>query len=198
VSGSEIAVETLSGAAVSPVIADLARLRVDVFREFPYLYNGDLDYERKYLRKYVDLPESTVVVARSGGAIIGASTALPLLHAEEDIIAPFLRSGIDPAQVYYFGESVLTRAYRGRGLGVKFFEHRELRARTLGFRIASFCAVDRPANHARRPKDYQPLDQFWAKRGYTRRPDLATTFTWQDLDEVVASPKPMTFWIKTL
>jgi GNAT superfamily N-acetyltransferase len=195
---SDITVETLSGVAVIPVIADLARLRVEVFREFPYLYDGDADYERKYLRKYVDLPESTVVVARRGGEIVGASTALPLPNAEAEIIAPFQRAGIDPAQVYYFGESVLSRDFRGRGLGVKFFEQREARARTLGFRIASFCAVDRPADHPRRPKDYQPLDGFWGKRGYTKRPDLTTSFTWQDLDEAKASPKPMTFWIKTL
>lgn len=195
---SDIMVETLSGAAVAPVIAHLARLRVEVFREFPYLYDGDLDYERKYLRKYVDLPESTLVVARSDGAIVGASTALPLLSAEAEIVAPFRQRGIDPAQVYYFGESVLTREFRGRGVGVKFFEHREARARTLGFRIAAFCAVERPANHPRRPKDYASLDTFWGKRGYTKRPDLATTFSWQDLDEAAATPKPMTFWIKTL
>jgi GNAT superfamily N-acetyltransferase len=195
---SDIMVETLSGMAVAPVIPDLARLRVEVFREFPYLYDGDLDYERTYLRKYVDLPESTVVVARQGADIVGASTALPLPNAEAEIIAPFQRVGLDPAQVYYFGESVLSRRFRGRGLGVKFFEHREARARSLGFRIASFCAVDRPENHPRRPQDYQPLDVFWGKRGYTKRPDLTTSFTWHDLDEAKASPKPMTFWIKTL
>lgn len=197
-SASDVTVETLSGAAVAPAIADLARLRVEVFREFPYLYNGDLDYESKYLRKYVDLPESTLVVARKDGAIVGVSTALPLLSAEAEVIAPFRRSGIDPAQVYYFGESVLTRELRGRGLGVKFFEQREARARGLGFRIAVFCAVDRPATHPRRPKDYAALDTFWGKRGYTKRPDLTTSFAWKDLDEAAATPKPMTFWIKTL
>lgn len=195
---SDVTVETLSGAAVAPAIADLARLRVEVFREFPYLYNGDPNYESKYLRKYVDLPESTLVVARSRGAIVGVSTALPLLSAEAEVIAPFRKSGIDPAQVYYFGESVLTREFRGRGLGVKFFEQRETRARGLGFRIAAFCAVDRPADHPRRPKDYASLDKFWGKRGYTKRPDLTTSFAWKDLDEAAATPKPMTFWIKTL
>ena len=195
---SDILVETLSGLAVAPVIPDLARLRVEVFREFPYLYDGDPAYESKYLRKYVDLPESTVVVARQGTEIVGASTALPLPNAEEEIIAPFRKIGFDPAQVYYFGESGLSRAFRGQGLGVKFFEHREARARGLGFRIAAFCAVDRPQDHPRRPQDYQPLDVFWGKRGYTKRRDLTTQFTWQDLDEAKASPKPMTFWIKTL
>jgi hypothetical protein len=81
---------------------------------------------------------------------------------------------------------------------VAFFARRETRARALGFKLAAFCAVERPADHPRRPKDYVPLDAFWTKRGYTRRPDLRTTFTWRDLDETEESPKPMVFWTKLL
>ena len=101
---------------------------------FPYLYDGDLDYERKYLRKFAQLPESTLVVARDGDAIVGASTALPMVNAGAEVAAPFRAAGLDPAQYYYFGESVLSSAYRGQGIGVAFFTHREVRARALGFR----------------------------------------------------------------
>jgi len=110
-------VETLAGEAVASAIPDLARLRIAVFRDFPYLYDGDLDYERKYLQKFAHLPESTLVVARDGAAIVGASTALPMVKAGEDVIAPFRAQRLDPAQYYYFGESVLIQAYRGQGIG---------------------------------------------------------------------------------
>ena len=191
-------VETLAGAAVEPAIADLARLRIQVFRDFPYLYDGDLDYERKYLRKFARLPESTVVVARDGDAVVGASTALPMTNAGAEIMAPFRDHGLDPAHYYYFGESVLLPAYRGQGIGVAFFTEREARARALGFRHATFCAVDRPADHPRRPKGYVPLDAFWTHRGYARRPDLVATFDWKEIGEAEESPKTLTFWVKTL
>lgn len=193
-----LAIETLSGEATRPAIADLAALRVEVFREFPYLYEGDAAYERSYLAKYVGIADGTIVVARDGTAIVGASTALPLAKSGEDAMHPFVTAGIDLDTVYYFGESVLRRFYRGRGLGVAFFERREARACALGFKLAAFCAVERPADHPRRPKDYVPLDAFWTKRGYTKRPDLRTTFTWQDVDEREESPKPMVFWTKVL
>ncbi len=193
-----IAIEVLAGAAVAPVVAELARLRVAVFREFPYLYDGDLDYERNYLRKYADLEESTIVVARDGGKVIGAATALPLARSEAELQAPFRATGIPVGQVYYFGESVLEPAYRGRGLGHAFFDGREARARAQGYTLAAFCAVERPADHPRRPAGYRPLDAFWAKRRYVQRVDLRAQFTWRDLDEPQASPKPMVFWLRQL
>ena len=191
-------VETLTGKAAETAIADLARLRIAVFRDFPYLYDGDLDYERKYLRKFAQLPESTLVVARDGAAIVGASTALPMAKAEEEVMAPFRAQGRDPAQHYYFGESVLLPAYRGQGVGVAFFARREERARALGFRYATFCAVDRPIDHPRRPRDYVPLDAFWTHRGYVKHPELVATFTWKEVDAAEETPKTMTFWVKTL
>ncbi|MFN3501447.1 MAG: GNAT family N-acetyltransferase, partial [Allorhizobium sp.] len=85
-----------------------------------------------------------------------------------------------------------------QGIGVQFFEGREQQARKLGLRYATFCAVERPADHPRRPADYVPLDSFWAKRGYTQQPELRTTLTWRDLDDTVESPKPLSFWIRDL
>lgn len=43
---------TLTGKEIGDALDDLAALRVKVFREWPYLYEGSLDYERNYLRRY--------------------------------------------------------------------------------------------------------------------------------------------------
>lgn len=193
-----LAIETLWGEATRPAIPALARLRVTVFRDFPYLYEGSAEYEEKYLAKYIDLPDGTIVAARDGAEIVGASTALPLTKAGKSEQKPFVDAGVDLKSVYYFGESVLLSTYRGRGIGVAFFNEREKRARVLGFRTAAFCAVERPSDHPRRPKDYVPLDEFWTKRGYRKRPELRTTFAWQDLDEAKERPKPMVFWTRDM
>lgn len=190
--------EILSGPAIVPAIPDLARLRVTVFRDFPYLYEGALDYERKYLAKYAALPRATVVLARDGDAIVGASTALPLADAEADLREPFAKAGIDPARVYYYGESVLLAPYRGQGAGVRFFDEREKRARALGFVLAAFCGVVRSADHPARPATYVPLDAFWTKRGFRSRPDLTASFEWRDVGDSGPSRKPMAFWLKEL
>ncbi|MBL8831256.1 MAG: GNAT family N-acetyltransferase [Rhodospirillales bacterium] len=195
---TEATIETLAGTAAAPVVEDLARLRVTVFREWPYLYEGSLDYERGYLAKYAGLERSTIVIARAGGGIVGASTALPMESAEPELQAPFLAAGLDPREYYYYGESVLLAAWRRRGIGVAFFAAREARARALGFKVGTFCAVVRPDNHPARPADYVPLDAFWTRRGYAKAPGLTASFGWRDVGDAGPSQKPMVFWTKRL
>jgi hypothetical protein len=69
---------TVRGAAIGPFIPDAARLRIAVFRDWPYLYEGDDVYERDYLRTYSDNPDSLFLIARAGGEVIGLSTGIPL------------------------------------------------------------------------------------------------------------------------
>jgi GNAT superfamily N-acetyltransferase len=193
-----IRLETWSGDAIAANCDALARLRITVFRDFPYLYDGDFAYERGYLQTYIDAPEAVVVAALDGAEVVGAATALPLADQTDDVKAPFLARGMGLGRIFYFGESILLSAYRGRGIGHGFFDGREAQARRCGAAIAAFCAVQRPADHPRRPAGYRPLDDFWHKRGYRPEPGMTTTFTWQDLDESSQTAKPMQFWLRDL
>ena len=186
------------GADAADTLAAVAALRITVFREFPYLYEGSLAYEEKYLASYTASPQHVVVVARDGDTVIGAATAMPLTAHTDDVAPPLAAAGYDPARVYYFGESVLLPAYRGRGLGNAFFDHREAAARRFGFTTATFCAVARPADHPARPAGYIPHDAFWTKRGFTRRDELRTTFSWLDVGDAHDTAKEMVFWTKEL
>jgi len=186
-----------SGEALVPYIPELARLRIEVFRDFPYLYDGDLDYEKKYLQTYINNPDSVIVLALDADKVVGASTALPMRDETEELKKPFLAHGYDLNDVFYCSESVLNKNYRGLGIGVRFFEEREAHAADLGgFKHITFCCVERPADHPRRPADYVPLDKFWHKRGYVKHPELTTCYIWKDLDDTEETPKPMTFWLK--
>ena len=193
-----LTVQILTGPGLAVAIPKLSRLRVTVFREFPYLYVGNADYEARYLQSYLNTPDSLVVLVRDGETAVGASSALPLQAEQAELKAPWKAAGIDISCVWYLAESVLLPAYRGRGLGVRFFEERERRGRELGYKVASFCAVERAADHPSRPADDVPLDEFWGRRGYTKRPELVAQLSWQDLDEESESPKRMVFWTKDI
>lgn len=191
-------IETLSGPALAAHLDALARLRIEVFRDFPYLYDGDFEYEARYLRTYAESPGSMMVLVFDGDAVVGASTCIPLQHETEEIRRPFEQQGQDVRRVFYLGESVLRRAYRGRGIGVRFFEEREAAAREFGYPVCCFCAVARPEDHPLKPEDYVPLDNFWRNRGYEKRPELVSQFGWTDIGEQDETAKPMIYWMKRL
>jgi GNAT superfamily N-acetyltransferase len=190
---------TVTGADVPPFIPALARLRITVFRDWPYLYDGDQTYEESYLRIYAESPRAAIVLAFDGEAVVGASTCLPLADETENVQAPFRAAGIAIHRVFYFGESILLQAYRGAGAGVRFFEEREAHARrSAACDIAAFCAVQRPPDHPARPADAVPLDAFWRKRGFTPYPDLACDMQWKEVGATAETPHRLSFWLKSL
>ncbi len=190
-------VVALSGVEILPYLPALAELRLRVFRDWPYLYDGDAAYEAEYLSTYARSSHSVFVLAFDGERVVGCSTGIPLRDETANCQAPFLAAGIDVDQVYYFGESVLDGSYRGRGLGHRFFDAREAYARSLtGIRYTAFCAVERSEDDPRRPAQHRPLDAFWLKRGYRRRDDLAARFEWKELGADTPIANSMRFWMR--
>ena len=194
-----VAVEPLTGAALEAALDDLARLRMEVFRDWPYLYDGDMDYERSYLRRFAAAPDALLVAARNGdGRLVGAATCAPLEHEDEAFRAPLEAAGFDGRGTLYLAESVLDPAFRGRGIGHAFFDHREAHGRALGRRHAAFCAVARPHDHRARPDRSRDLAPFWRGRGYAPVHGAVASFSWKDVGDERETEKPLQFWSRAL
>jgi GNAT superfamily N-acetyltransferase len=191
-----IEVRTFNGAQIEPWLDAVAALRIAVFRDWPYLYAGDRAYEKQYLATYAKSPESLFVLACDGERVIGASTGIPLADETEAFRKPFRDRGIAPESVFYFGESVLLREYRGHGLGHRFFDEREGYARRLGrFAQTAFCAVERDSGDPRRPAGHRDNDAFWIKRGYARQDDMFCELDWQEIGMAQSSLHRLRFWL---
>lgn len=192
-----IATKVLTGEALTAALDDVARLRIEVFRKWPYLYDGDLEYEREYLKAYQS-HGAVVVAALDGDCIVGASTGAPMSDHADDFAAAFRNRPEALTDIFYCAESVLLPEYRGHGLGHAFFDAREAHARRIGYRYTAFCSVMRPQDHPARPEDYRPLDEFWRKRGYAPLPGVIAQFSWKDLGDSVQTEKPLQFWMREL
>lgn len=195
---ANVTIRRFSGAQLGAYIDAVAQLRIAVFRDFPYLYDGTMEYERKYLRTYLECPQAVVVVAFDNDEVVGCSTAIPMAFEEPAFQQPFVEHGYDPARIFYCAESVLRPQYRGQGIGVRFFEEREAHAQELGaFDWYAFCSVVRPTDHPLRPPGYEPLDHFWLKRGYAKHPKLGATYAWKDIGQPAETSKRLEFWLKS-
>lgn len=193
-----IRIERLSGAALTPHLRGLASLRIRVFRAYPYLYDGDADYEAWYLEDFARAEGAVVVAALDGDQLVGAATASPMRAQKDEFRAPIAQAGLVPEELFYFGESVLLPEYRGHGIGHTFFDAREAAARAQGFGRTGFYGVVRPADHPQKPAGYSPLNDFWAKRGYAPLEGAVASFPWKEVGQSEEADHSMQFWIRSL
>ncbi len=193
-----IQIKVLKGEDLNLALPELAKLRIQVFRDWPYLYDGSMDYEKQYLARYAETEGAVIVGAYDGDSLVGAATGEPL---EEEVIqfrGPFEDKGLNPKEIFYLAEAVLDPAYRGQGIGHRFYDEREAHAKALGFSTTAFCAVIRPDNHPLKPDEYSPLDSFWRKRGYEKLAGGIVHFPWRDIGEEAETEKPMQVWMRRL
>jgi len=193
-----VTVQPLTGAALDAALDDVARLRIAVFRDWPYLYDGNLYYERRYLATYRESASAILVGAFDGARLVGAATGTPMEDHGDEFGAAFAGTGLALTDIFYCAESVLLPEYRGQGVGHAFFDAREAHARRLGRRYSAFCRVVRPEDDALRPAHYRPLDTFWRKRGYAPLEGVMAEYSWKDVGETAETAKPMQFWFREL
>lgn len=195
-----VRLETLTpGPSLDRLLEPLADLRIEIFRDWPYLYDGSRDYETWYLARLAAADGAVLVAAFDGDELVGASTGLPLAAEHDDLSAPLAAAGHAVDRLYYGAETILRRRYRGHGLYRRFFTRREAHAAALGgFDALVFCGVVRPDDHPLKPQDAAPLDPIWRRFGYAPLDGVVAHFPWKDIDRDGETAKPMQFWIKPL
>lgn len=189
----------LNGAEGRKFAREIASLRINVFRDFPYLYEGSQDYELQYLETYFKAKKSIVFIAFSGEKAVGVTTGVWAAEEEESFKKPFIEKAINPETVFYLGESVLLPEFRGLGIGRKFFSVREAYASRIGnIAMLSFASVLRSSDHPLKPKNYKTLNPFWRSLGYSPVPGMTTRYSWTDLGDRNESEKTLEFWMKSI
>ena len=193
-----VEVRRVDRADVPAVLDDVARLRITVFRRWPYLYEGSLEYERDYLKVYAENPRAVLIGAFVDGRMVGASTGTPMTDHAEEFARPLAILGWNIADVFYCAESVLMSEWHGQGIGHRFFDLREAAVREMDQTYSVFASVIRPDGHPSRPDTARDLAPFWEKRGYRRLDAPPATFRWRDVGEAEETTKPLALWGKRL
>ncbi len=189
----------LRGKEINPYIQEIANLRINVFKEYPYLYEGSFAYEEKYLQTYINSPRSLFILVKDKSKYIAASSCIPLLDEETKLQKPFLENNFELKKIFYLGESIVLKDYRGRGIGKSFFEKRHKHAlkTTKDLQITTFCSVVRDKSYDnKKAESYRANDSLWTKVGYERQDKLIAEYKWPDIGENKESIKKMIFWTR--
>jgi len=188
----------LTGNEVEESLDSLATLRIEIFREFPYLYDGNRESELRYLKGYAQAAEACVLTVTAAGRLVGAATGMPLQHEQKELIDQFAATSYPLDSIYYVGELLFYPAYRNRGLGMKLLSMMEDKIRSLGsYRYLTCATVVRPDDHPHRPANYVPIGRFLNRTEFRAIPAATTSFTWLETDGG-SRDHPMQFWIKFL
>ncbi len=195
---SEIHVRRLDPLEIQKYLRDIVQFRIQIFRTFPYLYDGDEKYEMEYLARYIQSPKSALIGAFVDKTLVGVATANGVDAEDIRFREAFVSYGCKPEQCVYFGESLLLPEYRGLGIGHRFFDEREKFAKEIcsALECTGFASVIRPEAHLQRPPNDRSHDLFWTKRGYAKKEDIRVRYLWKDIDQPVEDEKEMVFWFK--
>ncbi len=196
---TDIHVRSFTGSGLKPYLHSIAKLRMEVFKDFPYYEDSDLDRETQLLRKIATHKETIGVLIFDNTTLVGVSLGCPLAIEEPAIQKPFTERKMDIESFFYFGDSALLKQYRGRGIGHHFFDARETHvAHFKKYQHICFCVPDDAPLENAKPKDYVPLHDFWRKRGYIHHPHMKCYLFWKKMGNAHPTGHQMSFWIKDL
>jgi len=187
--------QVIRGAAISDYVDQLGRFRIDIFKEYPYLYDGCMDYEREYLSRYSSNPEGFLIVIQDHEGLVGACTGLPLSGEDQDFQAAF--NGETVNEIFYIGEVLIRLGSRGKQLGSSLLSAALGLVDSSVYKKVCLCTVDRGIDDPRRPANYFPPDSLWTKHGFEKSNSLLAFLDWKDLGEEGMTRKPMNLWLRS-
>lgn len=190
---------TITGPEFENYIETVATLRLTIFKEYPYLYDGTIQTEKNYLKNYARSKNSLTILVKDGEKIVGAITGMPLVEMEETFVTPFYKNQLPIHPFYYLGEVLLFKEYRGQGIEKRLYNTFEewLKNKNEWSKIA-VAELKRDKNDPRRPKDYVDMHDFWESLGFKEHPEVILEMPYKEIGSKEVIPHSLIFLFKQL
>lgn len=195
----EIKIQVFKGKEIAPYVQDISELRLDFFRNYPYLYDGEIVSDKEYVQMYPNSEHAILVVAKDNEKVIGVVTGLPMDEAPEDIKNFIDDKKMPSKNVFYLGEIVLNKEYAGDNLENKMYNEFERTVKNTGNATQIYLfEIETQKNDPRKPSNYVSIEDFWQAQGFSQNPELITQFSWKEIGSSETKNHPMVLWKKDL
>ncbi len=123
----------------------------------------------------------------------------PFKHDLENFQEAFISHGRNPKDYFCFGEIIVKKEERKKGISKKLFEALFSYGKSLNkYKYYCFYTLERDSDHHKPPKDYPPVKLIWKKQGFQEHPELVGSISYKEIGERKESLKKMIFWIKKI
>lgn len=195
----DLEIRTFKGQAIAPYVNDITCLTLIIYREYPYLYEGTAEEYGPFIQYYADFENSVAAILFDHDKPVGVAIGMPIQDMRDKYKEPLLNfdPSLENESLFYLGELLLLKDYRGKGWGKKMYLALEQEAKRQNNKIC-FCQIEDWPKHPQRPVFYQPLNEFWYKLGFEPIKDFSFSVSWRNISESEESSHQMYYWIKTV
>lgn len=190
----------LYGPEIKDEINFIAQQRIDIFKEYPYLYEGNFETEIAYLMWFVEQRDSCAAIAYKDNNPVGFITGISFVAFENHFKGSkdiFIKASLDPSAYYYFCEVIVKPEHRRNSIAKRLFALLEAHAKSQGYRAGCFVNESHE-DHPLKPADYKDLTSLFHALGYTKT-NLSIMFKWQTLAQngkIEELEHILTYWLK--
>ena len=173
------------GDDLKELIPEISKARLELFKEFPYLYEGTYEDELKYLNEFVNNPKSIILTVHKENKLIAFVTAtavesgFELTEAIKDLMQ---KQGLDTSKYFYISEMMVYPEFRSFELQNQLKKDIENYARENSYTMTCFLSVFRENNHPLRPQDYKEISRLWKFNKY-RKTNISVKFEWNTVQK---------------
>lgn len=178
-------------------------MSLEVYREYPYLYDGTVESETDYFEFYARNAHAIMLVAKDDttDTPVGYAVGIPLSDETPKKQHPFIATGRDPREYLLIVEFLVAPAFRHHGIArtmyTLFEEH--IISQLPQYRYITAFGIERDNNpNWYTPQSHDPLYALERHCGWQRHGELTFLATWQDVGTAEPVTKKLVFWIKSL
>lgn len=167
-----IRIEVFKEKETQPYLRLLAQMRLSEYKEFPYLYVGNME-EDFAITNYFTFKDGLLVIAFQGETVAGMYSGVPMCTPSnflQDCSVQLAGEGVDINKCFYASDLIVNPRFKRQGIGVQLLKRLFQEVKAMGYDTIMGVTSFRPLDHPLRPKDYFDTDSIWEKHGYKKSP----------------------------
>lgn len=195
-------IKIFTGESLENLRSFVVNLRITIFKEYPYLYEGNVKEENAYFDWFSKLPNTAIAVAYLDAKPIGFTSGTSFVDFDEHFqgsVDIFTKAKLEAKNYYYFPEILILPEHDNDLINYRLFEALENHAKKLNYKSGCFVTEEHES-HPLKPQDYKPLDYLWHLLDYTKSA-LIINFSWSTIQADKSSKDKkhaLIYWLKKL